>query len=74
MMNAASETGEERSFIEPIGGYGREFDDRDHRAARGPLERLIVSAGDIVDDVIAVHGGEIFAGVFFGELFDDAVA
>jgi hypothetical protein len=58
MMNEASEPREERTFVEPIGGYGRDFDDWERGVALGPLQGLIVSAGDIVDDVIAVHGSE----------------
>ncbi|MFO0758354.1 MAG: P-loop NTPase fold protein [Byssovorax sp.] len=58
MTNEAAEPREDRAFIEPVGGYGRDFDDWERGAALGPLERIIVRAGDIVDDVVAVHGGE----------------
>lgn len=42
--------------VGPFGQGGRSFDDLDHLSKHGPLLRLLVKAGDIVDDVVAVHG------------------
>lgn len=56
MTNPSNEPRQELTFIEPIGGGGRQFDDRSHRIEHGPLRRLLVCSGDIVDDVIAVYG------------------